>query len=250
MFRLEDRLVVLTGATGGIGCVLARRLADAGARIVLADRTPPLPSEGTIGALTFDMAERGACAAAAAELQERFGLPDIVISNAGFTRAETLETTDGDAWEAELAINLSGARHFTDPLVAGMRKRGHGALVFISSVNALAHYGNPAYAAAKAGLLAYMRAIAVEAGPDGVRANAVCPGSVRTPAWDHRFEKSPDIAAAIVPLYPLGRMVRPEEVADAVLFLASDAASGITGVALPVDAGLTAGNTAFIRAIG
>ncbi|MCM2502684.1 SDR family oxidoreductase [Aureimonas altamirensis] len=246
---MTDRLVVLTGAGGGIGSALVERLAGAGARLVLSDRADARFDPRAIDAAPFDLLDRAACEAAAQRCLARHGAPDIVISNAGFTRAETLATTDTDAWDAEMAINLSGVRHFTAPLVAAMRRRGRGTLVFVASVNAIGHYGNPAYSAAKAGLLAYMRAIAVEAGPDGVRANAVCPGSVRTPAWDHRFEKWPGLAARITPLYPLRRMVEPGEVADAVLFLASDAASGITGAVLPVDAGLTAGNPAFVDAI-
>jgi NAD(P)-dependent dehydrogenase (short-subunit alcohol dehydrogenase family) len=128
-----------------------------------------------------------------------------------------------------------------------MAKRGGGAIVFIASVNALAHFGNPAYAAAKAGLVALAKAIAVERGAEGVRANVICPGSVRTSAWDHRLRQSPDLLARVTPHYPLGRLVTPEEVAHTALFLASDAASGITGAVIPVDAGLTAGNLRFVR---
>ena len=119
----------------------------------------------------------------------------------------------------------------------------------MSSINALAHYGNPAYAAAKAGLLALMRAVATEEAANGVRANAVCPGSIRTAAWDHRIAAQPDIMDRVGRLYPMGRLVEPREVAQAVAFLASDLASGITGVVLPVDAGISAGNLPFIREI-
>jgi NAD(P)-dependent dehydrogenase (short-subunit alcohol dehydrogenase family) len=127
-----------------------------------------------------------------------------------------------------------------------MRGRG-GALVFISSVNAIQHFGNPAYSAAKAGMLAYARAIAVEEGGHGIRANCVLPGSVRTPAWAHRLAADPTLLDRVVPNYPLGRLVTPEEVAKTALFLASPQASGITGVALPVDGGLTAGHRRFIQ---
>ena len=125
-----------------------------------------------------------------------------------------------------------------------MRSRSR---VFISSVNGLAHYGNPAYAAAKAGLIAYAKSIAVERGAQGVRANVVAPGSVRTPAWDHRLAANPALLAKVLPHYPLGRLVSPDDIANAALFLASPAAAGITGTVLPVDAGLTAGNLRFIE---
>jgi NAD(P)-dependent dehydrogenase (short-subunit alcohol dehydrogenase family) len=128
-----------------------------------------------------------------------------------------------------------------------MARRGGGAVVFIATVNALGHYGNPAYAAAKAGLVAYAKSIAVERGGVGVRANVICPGSVRTPAWDHRLQRVPDLLDRVLPHYPLGRLVTPREVANAALFLASDAASGVTGAVLTVDAGLTAGNLRFVN---
>ena len=122
-----------------------------------------------------------------------------------------------------------------------MRARGSGSFVFIASVNGLAHFGNPAYSAAKAGLIAYARALATEGGRSGIRSNAICPGTVRTPAWARRIARSPGILDRIGRLYPLGRIVEPAEVAEA--------ASAITGVALPVDAGLMAGNLPFIDEI-
>ncbi|WP_062113104.1 SDR family oxidoreductase [Aureimonas sp. AU40] len=246
-------LVVITGACGGIGAALVERFGRSGARLVLCDLDPAALERVTHPAvalrLGFDLADPAACRAATARIERDVGVPDIFVSNAGWTRAETLATTDDEAWRHELAVNLTGTRDLATPLLGAMRARGSGAFVFVSSVNALGHYGNPAYSAAKAGLLAYMRAIAVEAGPDGVRANAVCPGSVRTPAWDHRFAEKPDLLGRIAPLYPLRRMVTPQEVAEAVFFLASPLSSGITGVALPVDAGLGAGNPTFVEAI-
>jgi NAD(P)-dependent dehydrogenase (short-subunit alcohol dehydrogenase family) len=146
-------------------------------------------------------------------------------------------------------MNLTGTFNVTDPVLRRMRERRSGTIIFIASVNALLHVGNPAYSAAKAGMLAYCRAIAVEDGANGIRANAICPGSVLTNAWQHRLERDPGILDATARFYPLGRLVEPREVADAALFLASPLASGITGVALPVDGGLTAGNLPFIREI-
>ena len=178
------------------------------------------------------------------------GAPAAVVSNAGWTRAETLADVTPEALSHELELNYRSAAALSLALLPSMRGRPDGAaFVFISSVNALSHFGNPAYAAAKAGLLAWMRAIATEEGANGVRANAVVPGSIRTAAWDHRLESDPEIIDKVSRLYPLGRLVEPVEVARAAAFLASPLASGITGAALPVDAGLTAGNLQFIKQI-
>jgi NAD(P)-dependent dehydrogenase (short-subunit alcohol dehydrogenase family) len=246
-FRLDGKTVLISGAGGGIGRSLVAAFHGAGAHIIGADRDATM-LEGLplLRTVLFDQADAPATRAAISAEIEAHGGPDCVVSNAGFTRAEHLGMVDDDVWASELAINLNGAYAMTDPIIAAMAKRGQGSLVFISSVNALAHYGNPAYSAAKAGLVAYAKAIAVERGGEGVRANVVAPGSVRTPAWDHRLAADPSLLDDVLPHYPLGRMVSPMEVANAVLFLCSDAASGITGTVLPVDAGLTAGNLRFV----
>ena len=178
-----------------------------------------------------------------------FGAPDCLINNAGWTRAETMDDVSDAAIETELAINLSGVMRLTQALLPGMIDRGSGSIVFVSSVNAIRHFGNPVYAAAKAGIEAYSRAIAVEYGAHGIRSNTVAPGSTRTPAWNHRLERQPELVEKVGRFYPLRRMVTPDEVANAVVFLASPDAGGITGVTLPVDAGVTAGYLPFIDTV-
>jgi NAD(P)-dependent dehydrogenase (short-subunit alcohol dehydrogenase family) len=246
-FRLDGMSVLISGAAGGIGRALIDAFGAAGAVVSGADRT----REGLDGLplayrLVADLADMAATDAAVRRYLEDAGVPDIVVSNAGFTRAETIESLDIHAWESELAINLNGAYALTAPIVAAMATRGSGSLVFIASVNGLLHLGNPAYSAAKAGLIAYARAIAVERGSSGIRANVVCPGSVRTPAWDHRLADDPGLMSRVVPHYPLGRLVTPAEVANTAVFLSSPAAAGITGATIVVDAGLTAGNLRFV----
>jgi NAD(P)-dependent dehydrogenase (short-subunit alcohol dehydrogenase family) len=246
-FRLDGKTVLITGAGGGIGRSLVRCFGAAGARVIGADRDAGmldgLDLEGT---LFFDQSDAPATRTAVEAYIDRHGVPDAVVANAGWTRAEHLGQVNDAVWAAEIAINLNGAYALTDPIINAMAKRGRGSVIFISSVNALGHYGNPAYSAAKAGLVAYSKAIALERGGEGVRSNVVAPGSVRTPAWDHRLEADPSLLDTVLPHYPLGRMVSPEEVAHAAVFLCSDAASGITGTVLPVDAGLTAGNLRFV----
>jgi NAD(P)-dependent dehydrogenase (short-subunit alcohol dehydrogenase family) len=249
-FRLDGKTVLISGAGGGIGRTLVETFHAAGAQVIGADRDAAmlegLPLARTI---LFDQADAKATRAAVEADIAAHGVVDAIIANAGFTRAEHLAPLDDEIWASEMAINLNGAYALVDPITEAMARRGSGSVVFISSVNALQHFGNPAYSAAKAGLIAYAKAIAVERGGEGVRANVVAPGSVRTPAWDHRLAVNPHLLDNVLPHYPLGRMVSPQEVANAALFLASDAASGITGVTIPVDAGLTAGNLRFVNEV-
>lgn len=246
-FRLDGKTVLITGAGGGIGRALVAVFHDAGAKVVGAELELSLLDGLPLARkVSFDQADMAGTRAAISADIGAHGVYDAVVANVGFTRAEHFGMVDDAVWASELNINLNGAYALTDPVIAAMAQRGSGALVFISSVNAISHFGNPAYSAAKAGLVAYSKAIAVERGHEGVRSNVVAPGSVRTPAWDHRLAADPSLLDNVLPHYPLGRMVSPTEVANAALFLCSDAASGITGTLLPVDAGLTAGNLRFV----
>ncbi|WP_167484171.1 SDR family NAD(P)-dependent oxidoreductase [Mesorhizobium tamadayense] len=243
----EGRTVVVTGAGGGLGSAIVQLVAERGARVVGCDQSAEaLASSHIASRHVFNLLDRASIEAAIPALLDKDGVPDILINNAGWTRAETLKALTADRIEQELDLNLTGVMTFADPIVKAMAARGSGSVVFISSVNAIAHFGNPAYAAAKAGINAYAKSIAVELGRCGVRANVVCPGSIRTAAWNHRLAKNPDILGRLKRLYPLGRIVNALEVAEAVAFLASDRASGITGAVVPVDAGLTAGYLPFI----
>lgn len=245
--EFEGKAVVVTGAGGGLGSALVALMAERGARVIGCDQSSEaLGSPQLASRYVFDLLDQASIEASIAAILDKDGVPDILINNAGWTRAETLSALTPDSIEHELDLNLTGVMNFADPLVKAMAARGSGSIVFISSVNALAHFGNPAYAAAKAGINAYARSIAVELGRSGLRANVVCPGSIRTAAWDHRLAKDPDILGKLQRLYPLGRIVNATEVAEAVAFLASDRASGISGVVMPVDAGLTAGCLPFI----
>jgi NAD(P)-dependent dehydrogenase (short-subunit alcohol dehydrogenase family) len=250
MADFSGKSALITGAGGGLGRALCQLFSERGASLILCD----VSIEAIAGfedaeKFAFDLRGRSAVTAAAQSVVGKAGVPDILINNAGWTRAETLPPTTPEQIFDEIDLNLASVAAFTSIIAKAMAARGSGAIVCISSVNALLHYGNPAYAAAKAGINAFTRAIAVEYGGRGVRANAVCPGSIRTPAWDHRIQRDTDIPAKLARHYPLGRIVEPDEVAEAAAFLASDRASGITGVSLAVDAGLTAGSNPFIQDI-
>ncbi|MFB2553190.1 SDR family oxidoreductase [Ensifer soli] len=247
MFQLDGKTVVITGAGGGIGRPLVKTFLDAGARVVACDRSPELIADLDVAHKAyFELTDRASIAAAAADILDTVGVPDVLVSNAGFTRGEYFEKVTDALWYQDIEVNLNGVRHFADPIITAMIANGGGTQVFIASVNGFAHFGHPAYSVAKAGLLAYMKAIATEHGRRGIRANAVCPGSVRTDAWNYRIAGEPDLIDRASRYYALQRLVTPQEVANAALFLASPLSSGITGAELPVDAGLTAGNVRFV----
>ncbi|MBX8802665.1 SDR family oxidoreductase [Ochrobactrum sp. MR28] len=249
-FEFENKTVLITGAGGGVGNALTALFASRGAKVIGCDIVLENMTHSDLHArYVFDLLDRAGLDTAVQTILKESGVPDIVINNAGWTRAETLSGLTQGKIETEINLNLTAVAGFSNLLMQAMVERGYGCFVFISSVNALLHFGNPVYAAAKAGINAFARAIAVEYGHKGVRANVVCPGSIRTPAWDHRIQQDPQVLEKLKRLYPLGRIVNVEEVAEAVAFLASDRASGITGSILPVDAGLTAGCRPFIEDI-
>jgi meso-butanediol dehydrogenase / (S,S)-butanediol dehydrogenase / diacetyl reductase len=134
-------------------------------------------------------------------------------------------------------------------VLADMTENRSGVILNIASVNALTYFGNEAYSAAKAGVLSLTRSLAVRYGPFGVRVNAIAPGTLRTPAWEQRRQKNPEVLERVARWYPMGRVGEPEDVAGAALFLASDEAAWISGAVLPVDGGLTAGNLQMAQEI-
>lgn len=250
MLNLSGARILITGAGGGLGRALTVSLAALGGTIIACD-VPGVDLTASHISQTqhFDLRDRTATQTAADAILAK-GAPHIVISNAGWTRQDTLDQTTPGGVDDELARNFTGPALLTHALLPAMRLlTGNRAFVMISSVNALAHHGNPAYSAAKAALLAWMRAIAVEEGKYGIRANAVIPASIRTAAWDYRLQADPTVLDRLSLIYPLGRIVTTQEVANAVAFLASPLASGITGTSLIVDAGLMAGNLPFLDAI-
>lgn len=250
MIEFRGRRVIITGAGGGVGQSLTRRFADLGADVVACDvEGADLSAAHIAEHHHFDLRDAAGLADAAAQIIAG-GAPSVVISNAGWTRQDTMAATTPDGITDELDRNFTGAALFTYALLPAMRQAaGDRAFVFVSSVNALTHHGNPAYSAAKAALLAWMRALAVEEGRYGIRANGVIPASIRTKAWDHRLASDPSMMDRLSQIYPLRRIVTTDEVANAVAFLGSTAASGITGTTLTVDAGLMAGNLPFLDII-
>lgn len=257
MSEFAGKTALITGAAGGIGQALARTFAQKGASLALLDKVDAvrdvadsLADEGHVAAASVaDIGRSDQVESAFAQLRQSIGPIDILVNNAGFSSASNLETTGPDVWCDDVNGNLNGAYHCSSQALADMKNAGGGAIVFIGSVNGATSLGDPAYSAAKAGLMSYTKAVAMEYGRFGIRANMVSPGTVRTPIWNHRIEREPEIFEKLVKWYPLRRVAEPQDIANAVAFLASDAAAAISGAVLPVDCGLSAGNIVMSREI-
>jgi NAD(P)-dependent dehydrogenase (short-subunit alcohol dehydrogenase family) len=249
------QVVAVTGAAGGIGQELCRYFAAQGAAIAAFDRRDRLiqfvdalrASGARVDATVVDIGDAAAVASAFAKAANACGPIDILINNAGATHNPILERTTPESFRDDVNVNGNGAYNCAYAVLPEMTRRRSGVIVNIGSVNGLAAYGDAAYSAGKAAMISLTRSIAMEYGRYNIRANIVCPGTVRTPIWTDRASTNPDIFAQLARWYPLRRIVEPIEVVHAVAFLASDAASGITGAVLPVDCGLTAGNLVMAR---
>jgi NAD(P)-dependent dehydrogenase (short-subunit alcohol dehydrogenase family) len=245
------KTIAITGAAGGIGNWLCKFFGEEGATIAAIDRNDKvlglvdaLGRQGiTVKAAMVDISNAEEVGNAFAG----FGDVHVLINNAGISRYPTMAVTDPAGWQADIDANLNGAFTCAHAVLPQMVKRRAGNIVNVGSVNGLAALGDPAYSAAKAGMISLTRSLAQEYGRYGIRANIVLPGTVRTPIWTERLAKDPNVLKTLERWYPLGRIVEPEEVARVIAFLASDLASAVTGAAIPVDCGLTSGNIVMAR---
>jgi 3-oxoacyl-[acyl-carrier protein] reductase len=234
---LEGKTALVTGASRGIGRAIAASLADAGASVVVAylsgaDEAKALAQEIGARAVQADVADGGS----AAKLVEEAGDLDVLVNNAGVTRDGLLVRMSDDDWDTVIDTNLASVFYTCRAAVRGMMKRRAGAIVNISSIVGIhGNWGQTNYAASKAGIIGFTKALARELGSRGVRANVVAPGYITSRLTD---EISEEMRALMLQNTPLGRLGDPENVAGAVRFLCSDEAAFITGEVLLVDGGL------------
>jgi NAD(P)-dependent dehydrogenase (short-subunit alcohol dehydrogenase family) len=249
--RFSGKVAIITGGGSGIGQAIGELLATEGALVALADRTLERAEVvargikdqgGSAIAIHADVREADAVYRMVETARGSLGPVDILVNNAGLSVGADLVAMTPDEWDLNLDVVLRGAFLCSRAVLPGMIERDGGSILNIASVNGLTALGEPAYSAAKAGLINLTQNLAVSYGRHGIRTNVICPGTVRTPIWDARVAEDPDVFDRLAGWYPLGRIGEPGDVARAAAFLLSDDASWITGAVLPVDGGLTAGS--------
>jgi len=259
--RLSGRVAIVTGSTSGIGLGVARRLAEAGAAIVLngfgerseIDRLRDALAAETGVAVSYDGADISKpdqIAAMVAKAEAEFGSIDILVNNAGVQHVAPIESFPVEQWDRVQAINLAGAFHAIRAAAAGMKARGWGRIINVASAHGLvASPFKSAYVAAKHGVVGLTKVAALEYAEHGVTANAICPGYVWTPlvekqiddqARSHGIPREQVVRDVLLKKQPNKRFATVEEIGALAAFLCSEDAASITGAAIPVDGGWTA----------
>lgn len=251
--QFSDRVAIVTGAGSGMGRAIAMLLAERGAKLVVAD-LDSAAGEATVGLIRQSGGEARfirvdvSCAADAEQMVrlavQEFGQLDILCNNAGINLAAPATETSEEDWDRMMAVNLKGVFLGSKYAIREMIRRGSGSIV--NTVSAAGLRGMPnmaAYNSSKGGAALLTRQLALDYAKQGIRVNGVCPGVVDTPMTRHFLETNPDpeSLARTWEAIPIGHIAQPEDIARAVAFLASDEASYITGVLLPVDGGIMAG---------
>ena len=247
--RLQDQVAIVTGAASGIGQAIAYLFADEGAHIVVVDRAAEgatatarhIESMGRqVLAVTADVTDNQDIQQKAAMVREGCLLIDILVNNAAFSEGDDILTIEEETWDRNLDVVLKSVFLCSKAVLPTMIAQQRGAIINIASVNGMSTFGEEAYSAGKAGVINLTRNMATKYGQHNVRVNVICPGTIQTPLWQPRVEADPQLFEKLADWYPLGRVGQPEDVAQAALYLASDAAAWVTGISLVVDGGLLA----------
>lgn len=245
-FSLQGKVALVTGGGRGLGFAMAQGLAEAGAQVFINGReqkaleTAAARLPGKAGALAFDIADNETAQSAMRSLIERTGRLDILLNNVGQRDRRSIEALAPEDFARLLQVDLVAAFGLARLAAPAMKAQGFGRIINVTSITgALARTGDPGYAAAKAGLEALTRALAADLGPHGITCNAISPGFFATETNQPMID-NPEIGPRYSKRVPLGRWGRPQEIAGAAVFLASDAASYVNGHTLIVDGGVSA----------
>jgi len=254
MFSLENKIALVTGAGSGIGAAIAATYAQAGASVFVADRddgagekvADSISAEGhTAAFLHLDVASEESCEAVARLVLEKHGRLDVLVNNAGIGHVGTMEQTTGADMDRLYQVNLRGVFNVSKAFLASMLQRKAGVIVNMASIaGVLAVRDRLAYSVMKFGVVGLTKCMALDHATAGLRVNCICPGRVETPFVTARLREYPDPERAYKEMAStqlLGRMGKPDEIAAAALYLASDEAAFITGSALMIDGGWSAG---------
>jgi acetoacetyl-CoA reductase len=234
------RVALVTGGTRGIGAAIARALTAAGHKVAATyagnkARAEEFTGETGIAAFQWDVADDGACAEGAKRVEAEVGPVDILVNNAGITRDGWFHKSDYAAWSAVLRTNLDSMFTMTRPVIDGMRTRKFGRIVNIASINGQkGQLGQVNYSTAKAGMIGFTKALALENARNGITVNCICPGYVDTDMVAAVPEK---VLEGIVASIPVGRLGRAEEIGALVVYLTSDQSAFMTGAVLSINGG-------------
>jgi NAD(P)-dependent dehydrogenase (short-subunit alcohol dehydrogenase family) len=245
MGRLEGKVAIVTGGASGIGAATCRRFVAEGARVVVADLNDDAGTSfvrelgGNAAFLHTDVASLADVEAAVALAVERFGGLDVMHNNAAWSGGGYTHEIDPEIWDQSIRIMLTGVFYGMKAAIPAMLARGGGSIINTASIEGIvAEIMAAPYNTAKAGMINLSRTVAIEYGRKNIRSNCICPGVVDTPMAALLLSIAPKSRAAVEDELAIGRLIRPEEIANVALFLASDESSAVTGSAIVVDGGL------------
>ena len=242
MFNLNGKVALITGATGGIGMSIARKMKQFGVKLILsgtkknilADLSSELGSD--VKTIVTDLSNKDDITFLAKEAEETFGKLDLLVNNAGITADTLFLRMKDEDWDRVIDINLSAAMRLTKQIIRGMLKRKYGRIIFISSI--VGHTGNAGqsnYSASKSGLIGLTKSIALEVAGRGITCNLIAPGFISSPMTDRLSE---DQKNNIIKNIPVNRLGNADDVSNGCVYLASDEASFITGTTLHINGGM------------